>query len=401
MRNGPADPTVRGNMPAPGPRGRGLVLSGRLLLSGVALTVGVLLGASLGMKQLTTSAIDSSALVDHADPSRLYFLGIRALSKNLHASGLLSPFHDTPYELGEEDIAKLLIREFSDEDVKEKVWEVHSSLVEYGTASHQDIEPIPAFSVSVVHERETLDRALTNHLVGTFMALPECGIVGDLDALWSGVEKKVGLADAREVIKDLPQCRPADMMAKPIVDGFKSAVAGRLAGVDSTHVFPRPTWGDGEYRSWLVAANGFVTRPNTFLILAITSTLAFVIATATTSGPWYGGVSLLAAGMTLLMGPTALEWFQQTQSLDQLILGRTLSPQDSVRDAWLALVFGFEAGALPLAAQRLAAAGLFILALSGCLLLGAGLQSKRKRASSARLLHQGLVPSDDRIESAA
>lgn len=398
----PLDPKVHGLAPAPGQPGRGLVVFYRTALAVVAVALGVLLGATLGVKQVTMSAIDSSALVDEADPSRLYFLGIRALSKDLEDSDVLDPFRGTPYELSEEAIARLIIHEFSDEEVAHKAWEVHSRLVSYGRTRYRDIDSIPAFSVGIVDERESLERALTGHLVGTFRALPECGLVGDLDALWSGFEKKVGLADANEVLKDLPECRPTDMMADPIVAGFRSGVSGRLAGADSTRVFPRSSWEENQYRQWLSDARSLVTRPTGFLVLALVTTLVFVLATTATSGAWYGGVTLLATGVTLLLGPTALEWLQHSQPLEQLVLGRALEPYASVGDAWLALIFDFEAGAIALAARRLTAAGLFALALSGCFLLGGILQAELRRRERNKAPTSNVpVFGHERIESAA
>lgn len=329
----------------------------------LAVLVGFAAGVTIAADQVVRAAVDSDALAAAAAPSRLHFLSIWALSTDLEDSDVLEPLRGTPYELDQEEIEGLLVEGFSEADVVRKARQVHSDLVAYGSEPYDD--SVPVFAVDISGERRVLADVLSAHLVGTLEGLPDCGLVGDADALWSGIESKLGMADGEEVVRDMPTCHPTELVAGPLREGFQVNVTERIVAHDAVDVLPRPDWDPATYRNWLERARLARLVPASAmaagLVLAATGVLfSFALGRPRTATSTLGGVglSLAAAAAVLAFAPNG-------QAFEELILGRILEPLENIPgDAWRALILEFERPAIDVAARRCALAAGAILGLA-------------------------------------
>ena len=321
----------------------GLRLAGTLLL-------GVLLGLVLSINQIVRAAVDSDALTLASDHERVRELAFLALSRDLVDSEILDPLRDSPFELDQADIRSILESSFTAEDVATKATEVHKALVDYGTRSYGD--SIPTFRMDIDEEGEAIAQSLSDHLVATLEGLPDCGIIGDVDALLSGLEGKVGLADDPEVIQDMPECRPTEMFSGPLRDGFRNSVVDQVTAHDSVDVLPRPDWPEAEYASRLETARRIRVYPVRVIWVTLLGALAGTFLAwrrgADTSLVWVWATT----GVVLVFASALLAGVPTGPGFEQLILGRTLDPSSDIGDAWKALILEFERPSVRVAALR-------------------------------------------------
>ena len=336
-------------MESPPDRRSGRVGDGGPALASTLL-LGVLIGAVVATDQIIRAAVDSEALTRASEGERVRDLAFLALSRDLVDSDILEPLRDSPFELSQADIRSIFENSFTVDDVTSKATGMHEALVDYGTRSYGD--SIPIFRMDIAEEGEAIAQTLSDHLVATLEGLPDCGIVGDVDALLSGLEGKIGLADDPEVIQDMPECRPTEIFSGPLRDGFRQSVVDQVTSHDSVDVLPRPDWSGSQYASWLEMARQIRVYPaRAFWVTLLVGLAASVLI-------WQRGVrssvvwTWATTGVVLVFVSALLAGVPTGPGFEQLVLGRTLDPTSDIGDAWKALILEFERPSLRVAAVR-------------------------------------------------
>lgn len=317
---------------------------------------------AVALFHLGRATVDSSALARSADAREVYYLGLRALSKDVSDSDVLAPLTGTPFELDEREIMTLLVSTFDEAELMDKAERVHRRLMAWGIRRY---DSLPSFRIGIEDERARLARLVSGHLIRTYESLPDCGIIGDVDALLSGMEKKLGWADDEEALRDMPDCHPTGIVAEPVKKSLGREIVVRVAEHDSVKVFPQGDWTREEFQGWVSLGRRLAQWPWVLGLAGMAFGVSFMGYEVIRGRPGLVVRLLVLTGSTLLILAVVLALLPAPASLFETVFGRSLDPTASVKDAWIALVLAFEQPALRIAAFRSAVtgAGMLLVAL--------------------------------------
>ncbi|NNF28084.1 MAG: hypothetical protein HKN73_12735 [Gemmatimonadetes bacterium] len=316
------------------------------------------LAGAFALFHLGRATVDSSALARSTDAHEVYYLGLRALSKDVSDSDVLAPLTGTPFELDEREVMTLLVSTFDETELMDKAERVHRRLIAWGTRRY---DSLPSFRIGIEDERARLAHLVSGHLIRTYESLPDCGIIGDVDALLSGMEKKLGWADDEEALRDMPDCHPTGIVAGPVKESLGTEIVRRVAEHDSVEVFPQGDWTQEEFRSWVSLGRRLVQWPWALGLAGMAFGVCFMGYEMNRGRRWLVFRLLVLTGSTLLVLSVVLAFLPAPASLFETAFGRPLNPTVSVKDAWIALVLAFEQAAWRIAALRSAVTGCGIL----------------------------------------
>lgn len=305
----------------------------------MAAVLGAAAAATLAAAAVSTVATRPDLLMTSVEDTVLYRLAIPPVAAELDDSDMAGRINTGPLRLSRKDIERILVRRFGPEDLALKAREVHAGLIRYVRTYPRDT----IFRISIRRERPILARAAEDRVLERFQALPECDLDDDVDALGrAGIQKLFEGSSDREFLEGLPNCRPPDAVAEPVMEGVQNEFQRLvLEENDSVDAFPDPSTGDLEGYSARITRiqtiDRFLGRAPWISLVLVGAVLLAVVAASRRTAFLPGGWALLFA---LGVGLAVSAGFLGLEELPGRVLeafGGRPEDGDEIRRLWLDL----------------------------------------------------------------